>query len=83
MMASIRTKRTENVWEPLIDGGGKGTKIIPAGTISRDAMRAGVYQKRRQVFAEHLLTQNKTAVSKCFHRLLALQEPVKLVENDG
>jgi hypothetical protein len=44
---------------------------------------AGVCQKRRQVFAERLLTQNKTAASKYFHRLLALKEPAKRVENDG
>ncbi len=44
---------------------------------------AGVCQKRRQVFAEHLLTQKKTAVSKCFHRLFALKEPAKRIETDG
>jgi hypothetical protein len=44
---------------------------------------AGVCQKRGQVFAEHLVTQNKTAVSLCFRRLLDLQEPAKRVENDG
>ena len=45
--------------------------------------KAGVCKKRRQVFAEHLLTQNKTAISKCFHRLLVLKEPAKRIENDG
>jgi hypothetical protein len=44
---------------------------------------AGVCQKRRQVFVEHLLTQKKTAISKCSHRLLALKEPAKRVENNG
>ena len=44
---------------------------------------AGVCQKRRQVFVEHLLTQNKTAASTYFHRLLALKESAKGVENNG